>query len=129
MHSEDKREGIFKYEAYAPQQGHTEEEKLEFMETKEDNYDQNPDNVRILMRDFNARIGKDRTGIHDITGLFEEEMKNVGENLIDFNVKNNLKITISFLNHKENHRYTRCRWNQLTLQFDQRSIIDYMLTS
>ncbi len=44
-------------------------------------------------------------------------------------MRNNMKIMNGFFKHKDEHRYTRYRWNQVTQQFNQRSITDYMLTS
>ena len=34
-----------------------------------------------------------------------------------------------FFKHREQHIYTRYRWNRNTGQFDQKSIIDYIITS
>ena len=84
----------------------------------------------MIMGDFNSRIGKDREGIETYMGPFGEETLNEeGENLKDFCVRNNLKIMNSFYKQKESHMYTRYRWNRETGQFDQKSIIDYILTS
>lgn len=43
--------------------------------------------------------------------------------------ENNMKIMNGSFKHKDEHCYTRYRWNQVTQLFDQRPIIDYMLTS
>ena len=73
---------------------------------------------------------ENRRGIQDTIGPFGDEKKNLeGENLIDLRMRNNMKIMNNFFKHKDDHRYTRYRWNQLTQQSDQRSIIDYMITS
>ena len=118
------------YQIYAPQQGLDEAEKIEFMNTLEENYEGRPDDINVLMGDFNARVGADRSGIEQTMGPFGEETKNEeGENLIDFCVRNNLKIMNGFFKHREQHIYTRYRWNRNTGQFDQKSIIDYIITS
>ncbi len=63
-------------------------------------------------------------------GPIGEETSNVeGENLMDLCMRNEVKIMNGFFDHREEHRYTRYRWNQVTGQFDQRSIIDDILTS
>lgn len=53
----------FIYQMYAPQQGHTDEEKREYMEMLEDNIDPNRDNVTLITGNFNARVGQNRRGI------------------------------------------------------------------
>ncbi len=58
----------------------------------DDNINLNPDNVTIIMGDFNARVGQDRRSIKDIIRPFGEEVKNTGENLIDLCLINNMKI-------------------------------------
>ena len=59
----------------------------------------------------------------------EAVVNDEGENLIDFCIRNNLKIMNGFFEHREEHKYTRYRWNNNTQQFDQKSIIDYIVSS
>ena len=98
------------YHVYAPQQGHSEDVKREFMELLEDNYDPRQNHTTILIGDFNARVGKEREGIEGVIGPFGEETRNTeGENLIDMCVRNDLKIMNGYFKHKDNHQYTRYR--------------------
>ena len=81
------------YQVYAPQQGRTIEEKTEFLNLLEENYNGNEEEVTVMMGDFNGRVGKERNGIEHIIGPFGEEVKNEeGEWLLDLCVRNNLKI-------------------------------------
>ena len=118
------------HQIYAPQQGHTQEEKDNFMELLDLHLEGQAGNTNLLLGDFNARVGSERRGIENVIGPFGEETRNVeGENLIDFCMRNNLKIMNGFFKHQDSHRFTRYRWNQITDQFDQKSIIDYVVTS
>ena len=73
---------IIIYQVYAPQQGHSEEVKQEFLELLEENYELNEETITIMMGDFNSRIGKDREGIETYMGPFGEETLNEeGKNL------------------------------------------------
>ena len=118
------------YQVYAPQQGHTQEEKDNFMELLDTHLEEGSEGVNILIGDFNARVGCDRTGIEEVIGRFGEETRNQeGENLIDFCLRNHLKIMNGFFVHQESHKYTRYRWNQISGQFDQKSVIDYIIVS
>jgi hypothetical protein len=49
--------------------------------------------------------------------------------MIDFCIRNGLNIMNGFKQHKETHKYSRYRWNSKTGEFDQKSIIDYFVTS
>ena len=85
------------YQIYAPQQGRTEEEKSEFMNLLEDNYEPNNEDLTIMMGDFNARVGRERTGIEALLSPFGEDFRNiVGERLINFWVRNGLKVMNGF---------------------------------
>ena len=66
------------------------------------------DDTGLLIGHFNARVGKEREGIENIIGAFGEETKNSeGENLIDFCMRNGLKIMNGFFQHRDEHKYTR----------------------
>src|SRR5678816_2068269 len=81
------------------------------------------------MGDFNARVGK-RREMERVLGPFGEDTRNMeGEALIDFCVRNDLKIMNTFFKHRESHIFTRYRWNQVTQQYEQKSLIDYMIVS
>jgi len=121
------------FQVYAPQQGHTEEEKEEFMELMERwvGLKQEEDNVCLLIGDFNARVGKRRSEVEEeVVGGFGEEERNVeGERLLDFCMRKNLKVMNTFFEHRMAHIYTRYRWNNNTGEFDQKSVIDYIISS
>lgn len=118
------------FQIYAPQSGKTREEKEAFMDLLDDCYIIGEDDVGLLMGDFNARVGKERTNVEGTVGPFGEEVKNEeGEALIDFCVRNDLKIMNGFFYHRESHKFTRYRWNRNLVMFDQKSIIDYFIIS
>ena len=80
------------------------------------------------MGDFNARIGRRRAEVETVLGPWGEDVRNPeGGLLIDFCVRNNLKIMNGFFQQRESHRFTRYRWNKNTGEFDQKSIIDYIV--
>jgi hypothetical protein len=72
-----------------------------------------------IMGDFNARAGNIK--IHNNIGPNGENTCNRnGKKLIDFAIYNNMKITNTWFQHKDNHKYT---WSER----GQRSIIVYMI--
>lgn len=120
------------FQVYAPQQGHTDEEKEEFMELMERwvgmRCEEN--SICFLIGDFNARVGSRRSEMEEGIGLFGEEERNIeGERLLDFCVRRGLKIMNTYFDHRPSHRYTRYRWNNNTGEFDQKSVIDYVIAS
>ena len=118
------------YQIYAPQQGRSREEKEAYMELLEENLITGENEISVLMGDFNGRVGNERDGIENIIGPHGENFRNVeGETLIDMCMRNELVIMNGFYEHKQQHKYTRYRWNQRTNAFDQRSIIDYFITT
>ena len=85
------------YQIYAPQQCHTQEEKDNFIELLDLQLEEQTEGVNILLGDFNARVGSERRGIENIIGPFGQETRDVeGENLTDFCLRNNLRITNGF---------------------------------
>lgn len=88
------------------------------------------DRVRIIMGDFNARVGRQRGGVEDVIGPFGDHFRNEeGVNMIDFCARKRLKIMNGFYQHRDSNIHTRYRWNANTEQFDKRSVIDYFLSS
>ena len=82
------------------------------------------------MGDLNGRVGSNRTNLENVIGPFGEINRNDdGERLLDWCLLNNMSIMNGFFKQRDNHKYTRYRWNRNTGQFDQRSIIDYFLSS
>ena len=120
------------FQVYAPQQGRPMEEKIHFYEELEEELSAlnlNSGNC-IVIGDLNGRVGNNRTNLRDVIGPFGEETINTEEEmLLDFCLRNNLSIMNSYFKHQDSHIYTRYRWNQNTQFFDQRSIIDYIISS
>lgn len=127
-----KRKKYRLYQIYAPQQGHTEEEKEAFMDLVEEEVESGDEEnmIHLLMGDFNARVGKRENVVEGMLGPHGEDERNPeGERLIDFCMRKNLKIMNGFFKHRESHKFTRYRWNQISGRFDQKSIIDYFIVS
>src|SRR5678816_1265061 len=82
------------------------------------------------MVDFNARVGRRRDEVERMVGQYGEKIRNIaGEKLIDFCLRKGMKIMNGFFQQRISHRFTRYRWNNITREFDQRSIIDYKISS
>lgn len=62
-------------------------------------------------------------------GPYEQEERNYEELLIEFCMRNDLKIMNGFFQQRNSHRYTRYKWNQNTGGFEEKSEIDYIITS
>lgn len=101
------------------------EEKDSFITLLEDYCDISMEETVISMGDFNGRVGNEREGIENVIGPFGETIKDIeGETLIGFCFNNDRKILIGFFKHRESHWYKKYRWNQITRQCNQKSIID-----
>ena len=44
-------------------------------------------------------------------------------------MRNGSKIMNGFFQHRDEHKYTRYRWNQQSGQLDQKSNLDYIICS
>src|SRR5678815_259732 len=120
MHFQDEKEKLYLFQVYAPQQGHTMEEKREFMKMMEERVEvgRRENEIFVLMGDFNARVGRRRSEVERILGPYGEEVKNVeGEALIDCCMRKDMKIMNSFFQQRDSHRFTRYRWNNTTDKF------------
>ena len=126
-----KRGRMHIFQVYAPQQGLTNQIKEQFYEELESEIELLPDNENIIiMGDLNGRVGLDRTNVGNVIGPFGEATRNDdGERLIDWCLLNNMSIMNGFFKQRDSHKFTRYRWNRNTGQFDQKSIIDYFLSS
>ena len=116
-------------QAYAPQQGRSIQEKLDFYEDLERTFDRTPaDSDKIIMGDLNGHVGN--TEIEDVVGHFGIGEKNMeGELIIDFCRRNNLTVMNTFFKHQESHIYTWYRYNYQTNTHDQKSQIDFILSN
>ena len=84
----------------------------------------------MLMGDFNARVGRRRNEVERMLGPYGEEVRNTdGEILMDFCLRKGMKIMNGFFQQRDSHRFTRYRWNSNTDEFDQKSIIDYIIST
>ena len=64
--------------------------------------------IRLIVGDFNARVGNDRQGYESILGphAVAETANDNGQRLLDLCVSNNLVIGGSLFPHKDIHKYT-----------------------
>ena len=118
-------------QVYAPQQGLSNQVKEQFYEDLQAETELLPnDEAIIVMGDLNGRVGSDRTNVENVIGPFGEETRNDdGDSLIDWCLINNMSVMNGFFKQRESHKFTRYRWNRNTGQFDQKSVIDYFLSS
>ena len=116
-------------QAYAPQQGRQQEEKVEFYERLQDTLDIIPNESEIIvMGDLNGHVGS-RT-VEGVIGNFGVGNTNEeGEMLIDFCVRNNLSVMNTFFKHQESHQFTWYRYNSRIGQYDQKTQIDFILST
>ena len=126
-----KRGRLHILQVYAPQQGLTNQDKDKFYEELQDEVELLPDNENvIIMGDLNGRVGCERTNVENVVGPFGETTRNYdGERLIDWCLINNMSIMNGFFKQRSSHKFTRYRWNKNSGQFDQKSIIDYFISS
>jgi exonuclease III len=78
----------------------------------------NKSDMIAIMGDFNPRVGNIK--IHNIGPNGENTCNRNGKRLIDFAKYNNMKITNSWFQHKDSHKYT---WSAR----GQRSTTDYII--
>ena len=116
-------------QVYAPQQGRPIQEKLDFYEELERACDITPaDSDKIIMGDLNGHLGTET--VEDIVGSFGIGERNPeGELLIDFCRRNNMSIMNTYFKHQESHTYTWYRYNNQTGTYDQKSQIDFIISS
>jgi exonuclease III len=79
----------------------------------------------ILLGDWNAEIGRDRTGWENVRGYYgTNTLNDNGTRMLQFCALNNLRVTNSFFKHKKVHRIT---WNSNDNKTTK--TIDYFLTN
>ena len=124
----DRRVGLI--QVYAPHQGRPLNEKVEFYEQLQNTYDGINAEVKILMGDFNAHVGREREGIEAVLGAHGMGERNTeGERLLDFAVGNNLAIMNTFHAHRESHKWTWYRWNGEVGSYTEKSMIDLIMVN
>ena len=63
--------------------------------------------IKLIIGDFNAKVGLDNTGFEDVMGKHGVGVRNDnGSRLVDFCDYNNLVITGTCFPHKEIHKLT-----------------------
>lgn len=83
----------------------------------------------VLLEDLNGHIEQDRLGIKRVIGTFSIGGRNVsGDSVIYLCVQNNMSIMNTF-DHGENHRWMWNRCNYTRQRYEEKSMIDMMLTS
>ena len=117
-------------QVYAPHQGRPQDEKAEFYEQLQDLHDSINVELKILMGDFNAHIGRDREGVETVVGAYGVGERNPeGERLLDFCVRNNLAVMNTFYAHRESQKFTWYRWNSVEGRYVDKSMIDMFLVN
>lgn len=103
-----KFQNIYIINAHAPTEDKSEEMKDEFYHMLEDAYNSAPENdVKLIMGDFNAKIGKEQIYMDTIGkhSLHEQTSEN-GERLIDFATSKNMIISSTCYIHPDIHKQT-----------------------
>ena len=112
--------------AYGPNEDATKEEKDNFerdLQIAVENL--KPKQEIMILGDLNARVGNNAETSFGVIGKEGEATTSPnGERLIDFCIKNNMKIANTFFPHKDIHKYTRVNEDR-----SERSIIDYIIVS
>lgn len=126
-----KEGGMSLVQVYAPQQGRIAAEKEEFYRKLQ----QTVDGIKygqqlIIIGDWNGHIGSERTGYEDIIGPHSVGTKNVeGDRILNFAVVNRLSIMNTFFQHRDSHKWTWYRWNEVRQEYVDKSMIDLVATS
>ena len=118
-------------QVYVPQQGRPTEEREVFYQELQIVKDRVPhhENV-ILMGDLNGHVGQDRRGIENVIGAHSIGDRNAaGDSVVDFCVQNNMSIMNTFYKHRESHKWTWYRWSNDRWRYEDRSMIDLMITN
>ena len=112
--------------AYGPNEDAAKEEKDNFFNNLQTVVESNSSSQEILiLGDLNARVGNNKQDSYGAIGKEGEDMQSPnGEILIDFCIRNNLKIANTFFKHKSIHKWTR-----VSEERNERSIIDYVIVS
>jgi hypothetical protein len=107
---------------YAPQSGKTVEEKDGFLAELEQLLERNT-RTALVMGDFNAKVGSDRTGFEDVLGKFGSGEKNRdGAKMLEMCNRNGLQISNSWFAKRRSHQITRYGYGEDRTE----SIIDYI---
>ena len=102
----EKKVAVTIVQVYAPTSEKTEEEVDEFYKVVEETIRENKEHYCIVMGDWNSKVGKGEEiqGVKGPYGL--GEMNERGKRMVEFAMRNNLKLTASFYKKKENRKWT-----------------------
>ena len=112
--------------AYGPNEDASKEEKDDFLNQLQLAVDNvKPNQEVMILGDLNARVGNKGDANFNVIGKEGEiaETEN-GEKLIEFCIRNKLKIANTFFKHKDIHKWTRVAETR-----GERSIIDYIIVT
>jgi Reverse transcriptase (RNA-dependent DNA polymerase)/Endonuclease/Exonuclease/phosphatase family len=95
-------------QVYAPTDMATDEEKDSFYEQLQDVMDATPEHdLKVVMGDFNAQIGRDKAGWADVMGTEAAgERNDNGERMLSYCSNSRLKVGGSMFKHKTIHKET-----------------------
>ena len=113
---------------YGPNESASKEEREEFYTQLQMVIDTTkPNQEVIILGDMNAKVGnKHEISLGAIGKEGETEESPNGELLLDFCIRNNLKIANTFFKHKNIHKWTRVVENEYR---NEKSIIDYIIVN
>ena len=116
---------------YAPQQGRPQEEKENFYQTLQQVADScDVDEDVVVMGDLNGHVGTDRQGYEACLGHFSIGDRNdEGQTILDFCIRNNLKIMNTYFQHQKSHKFTWYGWNSTLQRYHRETMIDMFLVS
>ena len=112
--------------AYGPNEDASKEEKEDFLNQLQLAVENvKPNQEVMILGDLNARVGNKGDANFNVIGKEGEiaETEN-GEKLIEFCIRNKLKIANTFFKHKDIHKWTRVAETR-----GERSIIDYIIVT
>ena len=112
--------------AYGPNEDAAKEDRDNFFEQLQRILDGTKPNQDIMiLGDLNARVGNNHENYFGVIGKEgENSITPNGEMLLDFCIRNNLKIANTFFIHKNIHKWTR-----VSEERNEKSIIDYIIVS
>jgi len=123
------REKLAIIQVYAPQQGRPKKEKEEFFESLQCVVDAcDGDEEMVVIWDLNGHMGRVRHGYESSMGHFGIGTANEeGRRVLDFCVRNNLRVMNTHFQHRGSHKYTWYGWNTSKMDYDRQTMIDLFL--
>ena len=124
-----KTEGISLIMISAPQQGRTVEEKEGFYGEMQETYENvRYGNTTVILGDWNGHVG--RESLEGVLGAFSIGNRNAeGSRITDFCIMNGLSIMNTYYKHRDSHKWTWYRWNEIEQRYTDKSMIDLFVTN